>query len=228
MGLDEPGRISYNLREQGMGMSESAVEGLASDTGVAETTGDATSTSEGHPEDQEAEEQLHQVMQAEDPDELKKEAERWRGLAQRHEKTARNNAADAKAWREQQDANKSELQKAQEARLAAEQERDALATQQNRMLAAAANDLSPDLIEFLGNGTAEEISDRAATLARLMNEEADRRVDARSKQATGNGRPTVRGQAPVGTMRSGSAPSTGANLTSPDQMFRQLIQGDDS
>jgi len=210
-------------------MSESAAEGLTGDTGVVETPGDATSTSEGHPEDQEAEEQLHQVMQAEDPDELKKEADRWRGLAQRHEKAARTNAADAKAWREQQDANKSELQKAQEARQAAEQERDALATQQNRMLAAAANDLSPDLIEFLGDGTAEEIGERGATLSRIIDEEVNKRVEARSKQptGTGNGRPTVRGQAPVGTMRTGSSPSTGDNLMGPEQLFRQLVNRDD-
>lgn len=209
-------------------MSESAVEGQTGDTGAAEATGDANSVPEGHPEDQEAEEQLHQVMQAQDPDELKKELDRWRGLAQRHEKTARSNAEAAKQWREQQDANKSELQKAQEALQAAEQERNALATQQNRMLAAAANDLSPDLIEYLGDGTAEEISERAATLDRLIEEEITKRLETRSKQPAGNGRPTVRGQAPVGTMRSGSSPSTGANLLGPEQLFRQLVQGDDS
>jgi hypothetical protein len=213
-----------------MGMSESAVEGLAGDTGVVETPGDAGSAPEGHPEDQTAEEQLHQVMKENDPDELQKELARWKGLAQRHEKTARSNADAAKQWREQQDANKTELQKAQEALAAAEQERNALATQQNRMLAASANDLSPDLIEFLGDGTAEEIGDRAATLSKLIEDEVVKRVDARSKQptGTGNGRPTVRGQAPVGTMRSGSASSAGANLMGPEQLFRQLVHGDDT
>jgi hypothetical protein len=208
-----------------MGMSESAVEGQVGDTGVAESTGvDAA----GHPEDQEAEEQLHEVMQAEDPDELKKQLNHWRKTAQRHEKTARENAAAAKSWREQEDANKSELQKAQEARLAAEQERDALATQQNRMLAAAANDLSPDLIEYLGDGNAEEINDRAATLARLIEEEVTSRIESRSKSTAGNGRPTVRQQTPVGSLRAGAQPSTGANLLGPEQLFRQLVTGDDS
>jgi len=211
-------------------MSESAVEGLAGDTGVVDPTGGADSTQEGHPEDQAAEEQLHEVMQQQDPDELNKELARWKKLAQRHEKTARDNSAAAKNWREQQDANKSELERAQEARIAAEQERDALATQQNRMLAAAANDLSPDLIEYLGDGTAEEIGDRAATLSRLIEEEITSRIEARSKQPTGtnNGRPTVRGQAPVGTMRTGSSPATGVSLTGPEQLFRQLVHGDDS
>lgn len=209
-------------------MSESAVEGLSGDTGVVDSAGDSGSAPEGHEEDQQAEEQLHEVMQQNDPEELAKQLEHWRKTAQKHERAARTNAVDAKQWRTQQDANKSELQRAQEARVAAEQERDALATQQNRMLAAAANDLSPDLIEFLGDGTAEEIGERGATLNRLIEEGVAKRVDARSKQAGGNGRPTVRNQAPVGTMRSGSSPSTGANLLGPEQLFRQLISGDDS
>lgn len=208
-------------------MSESA-EGLAGDTGVAETTGDASSAPEGHAEDQAAEEQLHQVMQAEDPDELKKELSRWKGLAQRHEKTARANADAAKSWREQQDANKTELQRAQEAVAAAEERANAVTAENARMLAAAANNLSPDLIEFLGDGTAEEIGERGETLNRLIEEEVDKRVETRSKQPTpGNGRPTVRNQASVGTMRSGSAPATGGNLLGPEQLFRQLVNGDD-
>lgn len=208
-------------------MSESA-EGQAGDTGVVEAPGDGSSAPEGHAEDQQAEEQLHEVMQAEDPDELKKERDRWKGLAQRHEKTARTNAEAAKNWQAQQDANKTELQRAQEAAQAAEERATAATTQTNRMLAAAANDLSPDLIEFLGDGTAEEIGERGATLNRLIEEEVVKRVDVRSKQSAGNGRPTVRNQAPVGTMRSGSSPSTGGNLLGPEQLFRQLISGDDS
>ena len=62
-------------------MSESAVEGLAGDTGVVETPGDASSAPEGHEEDQAAEEQLHKVMQENDPEELQKELDRWKGLA---------------------------------------------------------------------------------------------------------------------------------------------------
>lgn len=210
-------------------MSESAVEGLAGDTGVVETPGSDSSAPEGHEEDQSAEEQLHEVMKAEDPDELKKELNRWKGLAQRHEKTARSNAEAAKNWQAQQDANKTELQRAQEAVAAAEERANAVTAENARMLAAAANDLSPDLIEFLGDGTAEEIGERGATLNRLIEEEVIKRVETRSKQPTqGNGRPTVRGQAPVGTMRSGSAPSTGGNLMGPEQLFRQLVSGDDS
>src|ERR1700746_921737 len=55
-GLDLPARISYNLREQGMGMSESAVEGLAGDTGEVVAPESTDSALEGHEEDQAAEE----------------------------------------------------------------------------------------------------------------------------------------------------------------------------
>lgn len=209
-------------------MSESVAEGLAGDTGVVETSGDGSSAPEGHAEDQQAEEQLHEVMQAQDPDELKKELDRWRSLAQRHEKTARTNAEAAKQWREQQDANKTELQRAQEAAAAAEERANAVTAENARMLAAAANNLSPDLIEFLGDGTAEEIGERGAMLSRIIEEEVVKRVGDRSKQTPGNGRPTPRGQAPVGSMRSGSSPSTGGNLMGPEQLFRDLLNGQDS
>ena len=53
-------------------MSESVAEGQTGDTGVVETTGDDSSALEGHAEDQQAEEQLHEVMKAEDPDELER------------------------------------------------------------------------------------------------------------------------------------------------------------
>ena len=206
-------------------MSESAVEGQTGDTGEVIDPG---APDAGHEEDQAAEEALHGVMQENDPEELAKQLAHWRKTAQRHEKTARTNSADAKAWREQQDANKSELQKAQERVVAAEERANAVTTQNNRMLAAAANDLSPDLIEFLGDGTAEEIGERGATLNRLIEEEVAKRTDARSKQASGNGRPVPRGQAPVAAMRSGSSPSNGGNLLGPEQLFRQLVTGDDS
>ena len=122
-------------------MSESAVEGQTGDTGEVIDPG---APDAGHEEDQAAEEALHGVMQENDPEELAKQLAHWRKTAQRHEKTARTNSADAKAWREQQDANKSELQKAQERVVAAEERANAVTTQNNRMLAAAADDLSPD------------------------------------------------------------------------------------
>jgi hypothetical protein len=209
-------------------MSETATEDTGA-TGEAGAPGaDAASPTDGHEEDQTAEEQLHGVMQEQDPDELQKQLEHWRTTARRHERTARDNSAAAKKWREQEDANKSEVQKALEAQQAAEQERDALIMSQNRMLAAAAKDLSPDLIDYLGDGTSEEINERAERLSNLIEAEVTKRIAAATGQQQQNGSRSHGGRPAaqlVSGMRAGSAPADNAAMTS-DQMFRRLMSGE--
>jgi hypothetical protein len=200
-------------------MSETVAEPTGGDTGeVGPGQGDAPDFSA---EDAEAEEQLAKLMQ-DDPDHLRSEAERWKGLAQRHEKTARTNAADAKAWREQQDANKSELQRAVDAQRAAEQERDTLRVSHDRMIAAAAHDLDPALIDYLGDGTAEEITERAEALAGIIEASAQKLAQQLVAQGQGGRQPATATGRPVTSMRPGAAPAT-SGLSTPDQMFRQLV-----
>ena len=208
-------------------MSETVPE----DTGVTgeagAPVGDAASAIEGHEEDQEAEEQLHGVMQEEDPEELKKQLEHWKAMSRKNERSARDDRAAAKKWRDQEDANKSEIQKAQEAREAAEQERDALIMSQNRMLAAAAKDLSPDWIDYLGDGTSEEINERAEQLVTLIEAEVTKRMQAQQQSQQPNGG-RARGGRPseqLAGMRAGAAPADNATMTS-DQMFRRLLTGE--
>jgi hypothetical protein len=205
-------------------MSETATE----DTGVTgEVDATGADAEQGHEEDQAAEEQLHGVMQEQDPEELQKQLTHWKQTARRHERTARDNSGAAKKWREQEEASKSEVQKAQEARQAAEEERDALKMSQSRMLAAAAKDLSPDWIDYLGNGTSEEINERAEHLVTLIEAEVTKRMQAATGQQQGNGsrssggRPAER----LSGMRAGAAPSDNATMTS-DQMFRRLMTGE--
>src|SRR6516165_3184631 len=161
-----PDQVLYpegNERE----MSDSVPE-TGGDTGeVVDASAAALAT-----EDQEAEEQLHDIMQQEDPDELKRQVDHWKKAAQRHERTARDNSGAAKRLREMEDANKSELQKAVDAQQAAERERDAVRGDRDRMLAAAAHDLDPDLIDFLGTGTEEDINARAEVLAGIITKAA--------------------------------------------------------
>lgn len=205
-------------------MSETVTE----DTGATgEATDPGANAAEGHEEDQAAEEQLHGVMQENDPDELQKQLEHWRKTAQQHEKTARNNSAAAKKWREQEEASKSDLQKAEEARQAAERERDALITSQSRMLAAAAKDLSPDWIDYLGEGTADDINARAEQLVNLIEAEVTKRIASRTGQDSGNGGRTRTGRPTeqLTGMRPGAAPVDTAAMTG-DELFRQLIHGD--
>lgn len=205
-------------------MSETATEDTG-DTGEVETTG---ADSAGHEEDQAAEEALHGVMQENDPEELAKDRDHWRKLAQRHEKTARTNSDAAKQLKAIEDANKSELQKAQEAAQAAEERANTVTQQNERMLAAAAHNLSPDLIDFIGGGSAEEITERAERLNGVIEAEVAKRVQAAQSQDTPNGSRQRTGGRPrenLGSMRAGSAPANTGVMTS-DQMFRQLISGD--
>jgi hypothetical protein len=207
-------------------MSETATEDTGATGEAGAPAADAANAQESHPEDQAAEEQLHEVMQEEDPEKLKEQVDHWKQMARRHERAARDNSGAAKKWREQEDANKSEVQKAIEAQQAAEQERDALKMSQSRMLAAAAKNLSPDLIDYLGDGTSEEINERAEHLVSIIEAEVTKRVQATQGQPpngtrTRGGRPAEQ----LSGMRAGSAPSDNATMTA-DQMFRQLMNGE--
>jgi len=208
-------------------MSETAAEdtGATGEVVAPESTADQ---SQGHDEDQTAEEQLHQVMQEQDPEELQKQVEHWKQMSRRNERTARENSKAAAKLREIEDSQKSDLQKAEEARQAAIEERDALIMSQNRMLAAAASKLSPDWIEFLGDGTAEDINARAEQVVNLIEAEVTKRIAARAggqEQGNGGRSRTGRPTEQLAGMRPGAAPADTAAMTG-DQLFRQLIQGD--
>jgi hypothetical protein len=94
------------------------------------------------------------------------------------------------------------------------------------MLAAAAHNLSPDLIDYLGNGTSEEITERAERLASIIDAEVTKRTQSsQSQQQSGTrargGRPAEQ----LAGMRAGSAPADNATMTA-DQMFRRLVNGE--
>ena len=198
-------------------MSESGTGVLGDGTGEADDTGNQSA------EDQEAQNLLDNMLQEDDPDALKQQVDHWRKTAQRHERSARDNSAAARRLQKLEDANKSELQKAVEAQQAAERERDAARMQTDRMMAAAAHNLDPDLIEYLGEGTAEEITARAEQLAKLVEAMAKKKVDELTGQ-NGGGRAAggARTARPVATMRPGSAPA-GSAPASLDDQFRRLL-----
>lgn len=209
-------------------MSEAAVEGMSGAPEVDAQSADTTA------EDQETQTQPDQSNdQEQGQGTLEEQLAHWRSMARKHERAAARNAGAADKWQKQEDANKSELQRAQEAQLAAEQERDALRSGQSRMLAAAAHDLSTDLIDYLGDGTAEEIGERAEQLSGVINAEVERRFEARveaevekriAERTNGqSSQPAAR--RPVTTLRPGAAPSSTGMIT-PDQMFRQLVSGE--
>jgi hypothetical protein len=206
-------------------MSESVAETDAGETGeVVDTSAEVEDTSR---EDAAADAALADLVEN-DPEHLKAQIKHWQKTAQRHERTARNNSEAAAKLRELEDASKSELQKAVEAREAAERERDAVRAEHTRSLAAATHDLDPELTDYLGTGTDEEINDRAEQLAGIIKSAAERLAEQMVEQMSQNGGRASGGARrgrPVETMRPGAAP-TGSSAASANDMFRQLLTGD--
>jgi hypothetical protein len=206
-------------------MSESVAEGGTGDTGEADPSQEAPEAADV--EDAEAEAQLHTLMQEQDPEELTKQLKHWQKVAQRHERAARTNSDAAAKLKQIEDAGKTELQRAVEAQQAAERERDAALMQHSRMMAAAAHDLPPDLIDYLGEGTPEEIADKAEQLSQFIQDAARKLAEeivAESQQNGGRAPSTGRSR-PVESMRLGAAPA-GSQDVSAESLFRNLINRD--
>jgi hypothetical protein len=206
-------------------MSESAGTEQVGETGEVDTSANGATGTDQAAEDQVAEEQLHGIMQENDLDELKKELERWRKTAQKHERAARDNSQAAKRLREIEDASKSELQKAVEAQQAAERERDAVRMQHTRTVAVAANGLDPELADYLGGSTEEEVTASAEALKGII-EKAAQRLAEQIVQQNGGGRVSggTRGR-PVESMRAGAQPAGGRAPGNNNDLFRQLMTG---
>jgi hypothetical protein len=207
-------------------MSETAGTESVGVTGEVDTSATGASDAGTTAEDQAAEEQLHGIMQDEDPAELKKQLERWRKTAQRHERTARDNSAAAARLRELEDASKSEVQRAVDAQQAAERERDAVRSQHARTVAAASHGLDPELADYLGDGTEDEISDRAKSLSDLIEKTAQKLAEQMTSQNNGGGRGSGGTRTrPVESMRPGAAPAGSRAASSNNDLFRQLMTG---
>jgi hypothetical protein len=164
----------------------------------------------------------------------KAEAEKWKAHARKHERTATQNAEAAKRLRTIEDANKTELQRAQEAQQEAERQRDEALQTHARIMAAATHDVPVDLIDLLGAGTAEEIDERAELVSSVIQAEATRLAN-QMFQAAGlqmpegneNGSPTATGAAaraghrPVESMGGGVTPAAGTRPISSDDWLRE-------
>jgi 5'-3' exonuclease len=156
------------------------------------------------------------------------ELEKWKTESRKWEKRSKENSSAAAKLKEIEQKNMSELEKALAAQADAEERAMTATSMHNRVMAAAAHNLPVDLIEDLGSGTEDEISERAERFARVIDEAVEARVNeivANNGMGTAgrNGQP-VTGARPVESMRPGSAPSQGDTPTTPDQWFRQLLE----
>lgn len=155
---------------------------------------------------------------APDPKDWESEATKWKALARQHENKhlsalgfKSKDEIDqlrqaAKKQAELEDAQKSELQKANERAQTVEQQLSDMRSTNARLMAAATHNIPPDLIDLLGSGTDEEINARAEVLAERLKASAPT---------------TPASQRPVESLTPGAAPSSAAP-TDPDAWIRKL------
>lgn len=139
---------------------------------------------------------------------LRKEAADWRTKY----RSAEPQLSEYQKWL---DSQKTEQQKLAEAKDAAEQELAQLRVSHARLMAAATYDLDPDLIEFLGEGTEEEIAARAKLLA-------EKYPKAASAAPAPEAKPAPAATRPVEALTPGARP---ANETpaDPNEAFRSFL-----
>ncbi|WP_458089505.1 hypothetical protein [Streptomyces malaysiensis] len=148
------------------------------------------------------------------------EAAKWKSLARRHEGKhldalgfKSKDEIDqlrqaAQKYAEFEDAQKSEIQKAQERAQTFEQQLADERAQNARLLAAATHNIPPELIELLGSGTTDEINSRAEVLAEKLKAAAPA--------------PAPTSARPVESLTPGAAPASSAGGATPDQWIRGL------
>jgi hypothetical protein len=167
------------------------------------------------------------------PDDTAQQLAHWKDMARKHEKRAKENSAAAMRLQKIEDANKTDLQRALDAQANAERERDDALQSHARVMAAAANNLPVELIEHLGTGTEEEITERAELFAGIIEATAQaiaeqliadqiasgKLIDGASRNGGLQSGPGAR---PVESLRAGSAPA-GATPNTTEQWFRQLL-----
>lgn len=113
-----------------------------------------------------------------------------------------------------EDRDKTELQKAIERAEAAEKGALSMRVANTRLMAAATHNIPPDLIELLGNGTDEEIDDRAKLLAEKLAAAAPPPEPAPERRAPASTRP-------VESLTAGAQPA-GQKATDMDAILRQM------
>lgn len=96
------------------------------------------------------------------------EAAKWKAMARKHEKDAKTNADKASKFDQVEAKNKTESEKLAEAKAKAEQDATDARAEAARLTAAIKHGLTEDDLELLGTGTPDEITERAAKLAKRI------------------------------------------------------------
>src|ERR1700746_3753899 len=157
------------------------------------------------------------------PEDLAAELAKWKAEARKWEGRSKSNSEAAARLKEIEQANMSELEKAQALAKDAEERATAATAMHNRVMAAAAHNLPVELIDDLGSGTEEEINERAERFSGVIETRAQEIAnEILAQSANRNGMPFP-GPRPVDSMRAGSAPAGGGMPATPDEWFRRLL-----
>jgi hypothetical protein len=162
-----------------------------------------------------------------DPKELNRQLKHWKEMARKNETRATDNLHKASEYDKLLDANKSDLQKAQDNESRANARAADAEANTARLLAAASHELHPDLVDFLGSGKPSEIDERADILARVINEQVEKRIQALRNGGQPNGQqPTSPGNGrPAESLRPGAAPAANnaGRASDVNSAFRQML-----
>lgn len=220
----------------GAGPDEQQAQGSGPSDGNQGTPQGGTGAHSATPgvDDRSAEDLLTEAVNASDggettgKDELaaaKAEAAKWRDMARKQETRAKANAGKAQQFDAYQQSQMTEQQKLA-AQLQDAQDRAKQAEgRYHRTLAAATYDLPPSMIDQLGDGTEEEISQRAEMFAAAINEKAAILAAAQA-QASGQQqgqRPANGTQRPVESLRPGGLPASDNKPRDANQWFREVF-----
>lgn len=137
---------------------------------------------------------------------------KWKALARKHEAAAKANADAAKRLAEYEDAQKTEQQRLQERAQAAEKQLTELQARNARLMAATVHGIPAELIDLLGDGTEEQINERAELLAAKLAAAAPPPAAAAPPQTR-----------PVESLKPGAAPAGGEQ--DPNEWLRKLAAG---
>jgi hypothetical protein len=156
------------------------------------------------------------------------EAAKWKETTLKAEARANKAAATAKAnagaaarLAAIEDANKTEVQRATDRAVQAEQRAAEAEGRYHRTLAAANHDIPSSLIDLITGSSEDEITASAEALAAAINERA---TDIASATARANGlTPRPQSQRPVESLRPGAVPASQPDNNDPNAWIRQAV-----
>lgn len=169
------------------------------------------------------------------------EVAHWKAMARKNEARARENSKAAAKLQELEDKDKTELQRANDRAAKAERDAQEATAERHRLLAAAKHGLGPDLVEYLGTGSEEDIFTRAENLSKVIDGQVTARLTAELQKygiqfnSDGSGQPNgtapsagaaaslALGRRPAESMRPGASPATDRQPQDANAAFRSML-----